>query len=503
MIQSSVHSTSLPVYSTCLLHLQPTNMFTALHTLTDTASSKNELSPLSPMSNIAEPGSPFSDMDISSSSDERTLPSLLFKIDLEDKEKEDQLTGDPILPNINDLFDITPHPNQGLWDKNRTKAMDQLTNKAIMEFSKMTRTDPNSFALTMTHESEKQMLEPYEDWMPSPHTWNDGVPCLPTPLSDMTTLDDKEAQTSIANSWPSPPSPPLKGTDMQPPIKEFSGTHPGHPWEYNTIGSPNYFHLLIPDPAMPRCQIVALYIKYNSDTSYPKISSTFGQDYPIITCALRPTQVNYLCPVLTPSQTQVLAPDKKFSKVIDWILGEHCPCDLHAGVGQYQHYLNACQTVQKQINTLQGHYMYYLEKCMEVLSNLKNTNILGCILAHTEEFDRHPKAYASFFQAVSPFCGHITYSGTNVAIDHYMSGAIALGLPAVSKPPPPYVHLTYANALCNSKSICKPLTTINKLPSIPTRPRSTHGKCCHKCCVLRHIRHECPKRQGKKKVFFI
>ena len=142
---------------------------------------------------------------------------------------------------------------------------------------------------------------------------------------------------------------------------------------------------------------------------------------------------------------------------------------------------------------------------MEVLSDLENANVLGRILAHTEEFDGQPEAYASFFQAVSPFRGHITYSGTNVSIDRYMSGAIALGPPAVSKPPP-YIHLTYADALRNSKSICKPLTKVDtpvKMPSIPTGPRTTCGKRCHKCHQLGHIRRECPKRQGKKKVFFL
>ena len=173
-----------------------------------------------------------------------------------------------------------------------------------------------------------------------------------------------------------------------------------------------------------------------------------------------------------------------------------------AGVGQYRHYLNACYATQKQINALQEKHMYYLEKRMEVLSDLENTNMLGCILAYTKEFNGHPEAYASFFQAMSPFHGHITYSGTNVAIDCYMSSAIALGLPTVSKPPPPYDHLTYADALRNSKSICKPLTTVKKLPSTPTGPRSTCNKRCHKCHVFRHIRCKCPKHTGKKKVFF-
>jgi len=190
------------VHSTHLIYSQPTNMYTALCTLANTAAGKTKLLPLSPMSNIAKPGSPFSNMDISSSSDKKTPPSLLFKIDLEDEEEEDQLSNEPILPNVSDLFDITPRPYCGLWDKQCAKAMDQLTNKAIMEFGKMTRTDPNLMILTITNKSEKQMSEPYEDWIPSPHTWNNGVPCLPMPPSNATTLADEEAQTGIADAWP-------------------------------------------------------------------------------------------------------------------------------------------------------------------------------------------------------------------------------------------------------------------------------------------------------------
>ena len=389
--------------------------------------------------------------------------------------------------------------------------------------------------LTITRDScvpEAQRSEPYEDWTPLPNTWNNSVPHLPTPPSDTTTLADDEAQVGIADAWPSPPLPPLKGTDMQPPIEEFSGAHPGRPWEYNTIGSPNYFCLLIPDPAMPRRQIVTPYIKYNSDLSHPEISGTFGRDYPIITRALRPTPVDYLCPVLTPAQVEILDPEHKAAGIIDWILGEHCPHNLHAGVGQYQHYLNACRTTQKQINALQECHMHFLKKRMEVLSDLENANVLGRILAHTEEFDGQPEAYASFFKAMSPFCGHITYSGTNVAIDHYMSGAITLGPPAVSttvsydhmtcadvlrnptksicKPvsdvskPPPYIHLTYADALRNSITPFdkKTMQRFSKPLSAPSGPRSTCNKRCHKCRKLGHIRRECPTHQGKKKVFF-
>ena len=110
---------------------------------------------------------------------------------------------------------------------------------------------------------------------------------------------------------------------------------------------------------------------------------------------------------------------------------------------------------------------------MEALSALENANVLGRILAHVEDFEGYPEAYAAFFRSVAPFHGHITYSGTNTAIDRYMSSAIALGPPA---------------------SACRP----EFVPPTPTGPRSTKSKHCHKCHQLGHIRRECPRN---KKVF--
>jgi hypothetical protein len=40
--------------------------------------------------------------------------------------------------------------------------------------------------------------------------------------------------------------------------------------------------------------------------------------------------------------------------------------------------------------------MYYLERSMEVLSDLENANILGCILAHYEDFDDNPRPMLPF-----------------------------------------------------------------------------------------------------------
>ena len=141
---------------------------------------------------------------------------------------------------------------------------------------------------------------------------------------------------------------------------------------------------------------------------------------------------------------------------------------------------------------------------MEALSSLENANILGCILAHVEDFEGYPQAYANFFKHAAPFHSHITYSGTNTAIDCYMSGAIALGPPA-SACTPPHVRTPdilpppYADQI---KSLCDHSRTLHcyQMKPTPIGPRSTKSKHCHKCCQLGHICHECP--QGKKKHFF-
>jgi len=345
--------------------------------------------------------------------------------------------------------------------------------------------------------------------MPSQRTWDNAqLLRLATPSS--TTLvssedEDEDPQIGILDAWPSPPPSLIHGNGMCPPNIKLSGENPREPWIFNTIGSPNYFHLLIPDPAMPRKQIVAPWIKYDLTITQPKIASTFGKNYPITLQGLRPTPIDYICPTLTPSQLEVLDSKAQCGEVIDWILAEHCPKDLLTGVLTYRHYQEAQYTTQRQINALQECHMYYLERHMEALSVLKNANVLGCILAHMEDFEGYPKAYATFFHAIAPFHGHITYSGTNTAIDHYMSGAIALGPPASACTPtftpvcvPCPLPTNYANQICilhdHTHDICK---YQNRKPTL-AGPHSNKSKHCHKCHQLGHIRHECPRN---KKVF--
>jgi len=519
-LQFSRQSPQFTLYT--LLHssplLQPTNMFTALRTLADVAAKRAPLS----SSTIAEPGSP-SDMDINSSSDEYTPPSLLFKIDLDEEEEE----APSLLPLINDLFDQNKPkyqqaelplvknltnimPTDGLWSINREEAMAMLT-KAIDDSRKRSpRHLYKMYSQLKRLADTNWSVPPYEDWTPSQCTWDNAQPPPRATNSSSTTLvssedKDEDPQIGVLDAWPSPPPSPIHSNGMHPPNIELSGENPGEPWIFNTIGSPDYFRLLIPDPAMPHEQIVAPWIKYDLTIAQPEIAGTFGKNYPITLRGLRRTPVDYICPTLTPSQLEVLDSKAQCGEVINWILAEHCPKDLLAGVLTYRHYQEAQYATQRQINALQERHMYYLERRMEALSALENANVLGRILAHIEDFKGYPEAYATFFHAVAPFHSHIMYSGTNTAIDRYMSGAIALSLPASACTPaftpiriPCPLPTDYANQIrVLHNHTCDIHKYQNRKPT-PPGPRSNKSKRCHKCHQLRHIRRECPHT---KKVF--
>jgi len=142
---------------------------------------------------------------------------------------------------------------------------------------------------------------------------------------------------------------------------------------------------------------------------------------------------------------------------------------------------------------------------MEALSALKNANVLGRILAHVEDFEGYPEAYATFFRTVAPFHGHITYSGTNTAIDRYMSSAIALGPPASACRPkfvpvrvPCPLPTDYTNQIRVLHNHARNIRKYQNRKPTPAGSRSNKSKRCHKCNQLGHIHRECPHI---KKVF--
>jgi hypothetical protein len=222
--------------------------------------------------------------------------------------------------------------------------------------------------------------------------------------------------------------------------------------------------------------------------------------------------VDYTCPPLTLDQTAVLRQDESFSNIVDYIIQEHLSFDVQAGVQQFHHYDNARQAIQTTITQLQDKYMHYLECSMEVLSDLENANILGHILAHHEDFDDNPKAYAAFFTKVAPFKGHVTNSGRDTTVDPYAASLISFGPPASACTVSDMYYtplLTYAEAVKKSRA---PPTKPRAMHNTPRRDmphpalsassttssdRSTisgrhRSKRCHKCRTLGHIRQECP-----------
>jgi hypothetical protein len=155
---------------------------------------------------------------------------------------------------------------------------------------------------------------------------------------------------------------------------------------------------------------------------------------------------------------------------------------------------------------------------MEVLSDLENANILGHILAHHEDFDDNPKAYATFFTKVAPFKGYVTNSSRDTTIDPYTTGLISFGPPASTCTVSNMYYtplLTYAEAVKKSRALpstpCAPPTMpcamryalhhdmpcpVLSISSATSSDHSTisrrhHSKHCHKCHILRHIRQEC------------
>jgi hypothetical protein len=335
----------------------------------------------------------------------------------------------------------------------------------------------------------------------------------------MTHEQSEDEVCSVLDQWPSPPSTPSAGDDMHPSAETFSGIHPGKDWEYNKISKPKYFRFLIPDPSILCCQIIAPWIKYDLNPVRPSISGTFGKYHPVITRLLWPSPVDYTCPPLTPDQTAILYQDESFSDIVDYIIQEHLLFDVQAGVQQFCHYDNARQAIQTTITQLQDKYMHYLEHSMEVLSDLENTNILGHILAHHEDFDDNPKAYAAFFTKVAPFKGHVTNSSHDTTINPYAAGLISFGPPASactvsnmyytllliyaeavkkSHTPPftPHALPTMLHTMCYAlrhDTPCPTLSTSSATSSDHSTISGRHcSKCCHKCCTLRHIRQECP-----------
>jgi hypothetical protein len=199
------------------------------------------------------------------------------------------------------------------------------------------------------------------------------------------------------------------------------GEHPGLGWDLNSQGTQQYYRLLIRNP-LSDTYIVAPYVTYSLNRANPEISGTFGRGYPIITHQLRPTPVDYICPPLTPDQLRLLDDNTPYVDAINSVINNYLPYDVSYGIRQYQYFKEKQYATQRRIKLLQEQEMQYLEKSMEVLSELENANVVGRILCHEEIIadtirDSDPLALIPFQRVANSFHGDITQSATDTRIN--------------------------------------------------------------------------------------
>ena len=95
--------------------------------------------------------------------------------------------------------------------------------------------------------------------------------------------------------------------------------------------------------------------------------------------------MDYLCPPLTEEQISIFDINALYTNTINNVINTYFPYDLSAGIRQYQYYKETQGAIQASIKSLQKKEMHYLEKSVEVLSDLESANVLGCLFAHNNE----------------------------------------------------------------------------------------------------------------------
>jgi hypothetical protein len=198
---------------------------TAVLSTSSTIGMPNTFGECTPLSTIAEPGTP-SDMDISSSVGSSPSP-LLFHIDLQDEDKKKSSPiAIPVLPLIDDLFEQndkqiarktipftkSPCPMEEIWAERAAQ--------------KAAETDSMKLPIIISNGIQ---IQPYtiDDWSLSLHSakWDSPAATKYMPANithmalTMTCEQSEEEVCSVLEQWPSPPSIPPAGDDMHPQLK--------------------------------------------------------------------------------------------------------------------------------------------------------------------------------------------------------------------------------------------------------------------------------------------
>ena len=178
------------------------------------------------------------------------------------------------------------------------------------------------------------------------------------------------------------------------------------------------------------------------------------------------------------------------------MINEYFPYELSAAVRQYQFYKNTQYTLQQTIRTAQQKEWKYLEKAMEVLSELENANILGRLLAHTDQLAEalapNPDANVQYIKAIKGFAGDITESALDPRINRYCSAVEEQG-----EPIPDYIldkeYAKRQHILDDRKATIRRCCEKQRTTHTTVFPVHT-CKQCFQCGHYGHIRAHCPRR---------
>ena len=285
------------------------------------------------------------------------------------------------------------------------------------------------------------------------------------------------------------------GTATQPPHWGYCGVHPGNGWLLNSSGTTHFYHIIIPHPDTS-ASITAPFIQYNIALNGSEVFGTFGKGYTIYKRALRPTPVGYNAPPLTPEQLHIFDVKEPFAYAVDKVINEYFPYELSAAVRQYQFYKNTQYTLQQTIRTAQQKEWKYLEKAMEVLSELENANVLGHLLAHTDQLAEalapNLDANAQYIKAIKGFAGDITESALDPHINRYRSTVEEQG-----EPIPDYIldeeYAKKQRILDDRKATIRRRCEKQQTTHAAVFPVHTR-KQCFRCGHYGHICAHCPRR---------
>jgi hypothetical protein len=278
--------------------------------------------------------------------------------------------------------------------------------------------------------------------------------------------------------WPSPPLTPVEGDDMHLPQELIAGVHPGKGWHYNSIKCQDYYRFLIPDPAIPGCQVVTPFINFHIYPFKPQVSATYHLGLPIWTHELRAIPVDYPTPSLSPNQICLLDLTEPFMPAFNKVVQDNLSYDLIAALQQYCHYKELQYKAQGKFSELCVKGVHYLECAVEVLSDLENANIIGRIYLQYEdeiikEIGDNTVAGCAFYEALNTWENPLAWHCTQMRDLEIKSMETNES------------HCSYHGWQTNY--------TFNKCPHV------CYHKCmCYKCHKYGHIRRECPNQQVKK-----